>query len=66
LYISATPVLDEAIEAHRSYIIEETLCVDIQHFDEALIQRTGEAAKRLYTMTELDGQRVTIGIERTG
>jgi len=42
----------------------ETRCSDIQRFDDESLQPSAEREKRVFTMAEFDGERVTFGIER--
>lgn len=64
LFVNATPRLAEAIEACRSLVMAETRCSDIQRFDDESLQPSAEREKRVFTMAEFDGERVTFGIER--
>ncbi len=61
LHVQATPRLAEAIQAHREYIMGETLAVALENYD---LFRDSQAAKSLETA--FDGEKVTIGIIKVG
>jgi isoleucyl-tRNA synthetase len=58
LYLTATPELKEAIEAHRETIMTETLCVEL-HFAHSLVTSKMQ-------VEEFDGERVTIAMVKAG
>lgn len=56
LYAAATPGLAKAIQEHRQYILGETLAVELH---------TGKPPRgSTSTTVDLDGERVTVGVER--
>lgn len=68
LFINATPRLAEAISALQAHIAEEAHCIDLKLVSQQPGISTGveqgHTSRRLYTMAEFDGERVTFGVER--
>ena len=64
IFLSATPRLAEAVEEYRERLLAETLCDDLQRFEDSTLQPTAEREKRLFTIAEFGGERVTFGIEK--
>lgn len=58
LYLSATPELQQAIEAHRETIMSETLCLEL-HFAQSLVTSNIQ-------VEEFDGEKVTIALVKAG
>ncbi len=64
IFVNATPRLAEAIEAYQGLVMAKTRCSDLQHFDDASLQPSADREKRVFTIAEFDGERVTFGFER--
>jgi isoleucyl-tRNA synthetase len=72
LFVTATPRLAQAIGAWRAQIMTETRCTELDLASHPSSQspgatasaEQGRAARRLYTMVEFEGERVTFGIEK--
>lgn len=72
LFVNATPRLAAAIRTWQSHIMDETFCLEIKLVSELSTQQPGtstaleqgRSSRRLYTMVELDGERLTFGIEK--
>ncbi|MBN2148894.1 MAG: hypothetical protein JW726_16015, partial [Anaerolineales bacterium] len=66
LFVNATPRLAEVIGVMQDRIMEATKCLEIKLVGQqpsAGIEQ-GRTSRRLYTMVEFDGERVTFGIEK--
>ncbi len=57
LYVSATPVLSQAIQAHREYLMGETLTVDLR-------TDTAPTDSAPSAQAEFDGEKVSFAIEK--
>lgn len=64
LFLSATPRLAEAIRTYRMVILEETRCLELQMVNDAASPPLNELSKKLFTIVEFEGERVTIGMEK--
>jgi isoleucyl-tRNA synthetase len=72
LFVNATPRLAQAISTLQARILEEAHCLEIKLVSQPASQQPhvelgveqGRISRRLYTMAEFDGERVTFGIEK--
>ena len=69
LFVTATPRLAQAISTWQTQIMAETRCTELslvsQPSSVVASGEQGKVARRLYTMVEFEGERVTFGIEKS-